>query len=452
MWFLLAALACLAPASAATFTVTNAGDSGPGTLRRQIERANANPGPDTIEFSWMLIGATISPRTSLPTITDAETMVDARIMDDAAPDVHIDGGSLAPGEVTVVSVAAADCTIRGLTLSNCPDAAIKAIGAPRCRIHDCYIGLDPGGAAAPSGRFDIELWGSPDSEVGGGNRWTRNVLAGGAPDSPSTSDAGIFCAYSDGVRIHGNTFGLTPNGRAAVGQGNTGISLLGCENVVVGGTDYEDGNVFGGLRTGLTMVTTNNSRVQGNWFGLGTDGNQGLDIEDDCVYLNACTGNLFGGTSAAARNVFAGNAQYGIRCVGAGTSGNKIRGNHFGLNANGTRQRRLVYGVLIASGAGYQWVGGSTAETGNCFAARFPVRFGLGAGAGSTIQNNRLGLRADGTAATGVEEASPSGGRPCGCWTTPSPTSPTPASSAPRPARTPRCTATLSAVAWRRCA
>src|SRR5262245_65539074 len=53
----------------AVFTVTDPGDSGPGTLRQAVLDANneaAHPGPDTITFAPALAGATISLTTPDP--------------------------------------------------------------------------------------------------------------------------------------------------------------------------------------------------------------------------------------------------------------------------------------------------------------------------------------------------------------------------------------------------
>ncbi len=52
----------------ATFTVTDLGDAGPGTLRDAIDRANALPGQDVIVFDPSVRGGTVglSTFTNLP--------------------------------------------------------------------------------------------------------------------------------------------------------------------------------------------------------------------------------------------------------------------------------------------------------------------------------------------------------------------------------------------------
>ena len=52
---------------AATFTVTNLDDAGPGSLRAAIISANASPGFDVIEFT---VGGTIELLSELPALTD----------------------------------------------------------------------------------------------------------------------------------------------------------------------------------------------------------------------------------------------------------------------------------------------------------------------------------------------------------------------------------------------
>ena len=66
-----AALLLAAPSAAATFTVTNMADSGPGSLRWAITQANLTPGPDVIQFAIPGPGVqTITPLSALPALTD----------------------------------------------------------------------------------------------------------------------------------------------------------------------------------------------------------------------------------------------------------------------------------------------------------------------------------------------------------------------------------------------
>src|SRR5215475_479426 len=80
--FALLALFFAAATLEANFTVINTNDSGPGSLRDAISQANANPGPDTIDFNIPSSDpgcaasgvCTITPLTPLDTITEAVTI------------------------------------------------------------------------------------------------------------------------------------------------------------------------------------------------------------------------------------------------------------------------------------------------------------------------------------------------------------------------------------------
>lgn len=56
------------PLFAATFTVTNGSQTGPGTLTQAILDANATPGRDQIRFA---VSASVIPETGIPAVTDA---------------------------------------------------------------------------------------------------------------------------------------------------------------------------------------------------------------------------------------------------------------------------------------------------------------------------------------------------------------------------------------------
>src|SRR5262249_4921606 len=70
----------------ATFTVTNSGDAGAGSLRQAILDANDNPGADTIEFQIPGAGVhTIRPHSALPVI-NRETTIDGYSQGRSTPD------------------------------------------------------------------------------------------------------------------------------------------------------------------------------------------------------------------------------------------------------------------------------------------------------------------------------------------------------------------------------
>jgi hypothetical protein len=115
-------LAGAAPASAATFTVTNAADSGGGSLRQAILDANAAVGPDTIDFDTAGVFATpqtISLLTPLPSIDSplvltgpGQALLTVR-RDPSATNVRIFNIVAAANPVTISGVTLASGSISG---------------------------------------------------------------------------------------------------------------------------------------------------------------------------------------------------------------------------------------------------------------------------------------------------------------------------------------------------
>src|SRR5262245_24124132 len=84
--------AAAAPLAAATFTVTNTDDSGPGSLRQAIDDVNAAPGADTIVFAIAGAGVhTITPQSLLPIINEAVT-IDGYTQPGSSPNTNATGG------------------------------------------------------------------------------------------------------------------------------------------------------------------------------------------------------------------------------------------------------------------------------------------------------------------------------------------------------------------------
>ncbi len=163
------AAAALLPVGGATFTVTSAAPTGPGSLGQAILDANAAPnigGPDRIHFALPALGTTISlaglpaGETSLPVVTDA-VVIDGTtqpgydfssnpLTPSPRPVVIIDGALIAGRGA--LRLAAADCQVWGLGFdridrqqaADAPPATLGAIttegAGSGCLIRWCHFG------------------------------------------------------------------------------------------------------------------------------------------------------------------------------------------------------------------------------------------------------------------------------------------------------------------------
>ena len=76
--------------------------------------------------------------------------------------------------------------------------------------------------------------------------------------------------------------------------------------------------------------------IEGDQIGVAADGVTSLPNGDPGVLIaSGAANNSVGGTTAAAANVISDNTTYGIQIDGTGTSGNQVLGNDIGLNAAG---------------------------------------------------------------------------------------------------------------------
>src|SRR6266536_2707186 len=126
---LLVGLASVTASSAATFTVTNTSDSGPGSLRQAILDANAASGTDTIAFNIPGTGVhTISPLSPLPSLVgDAGTKLDGytqpgssantlAVGDNAVLLIELNGTALGAGQFGL-TLRSSPNLVRGLVIN-----------------------------------------------------------------------------------------------------------------------------------------------------------------------------------------------------------------------------------------------------------------------------------------------------------------------------------------------
>jgi len=272
-------------ANAATFTVTNTDDDGPGSLRQAILDAEANAGPDTIAFNIPGAGVhTITPLSLLPIIS-SPTMLDGYTQPGSSPNTNATGGLNSVLQIEIdgtsapnrcITVGANDTTIRGLVINRCTTAIelFNPFGSSTSGVvvSGNYVGTDAAGTAASPNTNGVSIsftqGGTVSMTVGGPDPADRNLLSG-------NTTAGFFAGsnFNGGstTSLHGNVIGLDRTGSTPLpnkygvffsGQGPTtaqvGDAATGLGNLIQGNAEY--GVVLGGV----ISATIRGNSISGN--------------------------------------------------------------------------------------------------------------------------------------------------------------------------------------------
>jgi hypothetical protein len=271
-------LAATAPLTAATFTVTNTDDSGPGSLRQAIDDANATPGADTIAFAIPGGGVhTITPQTLLPIINEA-VLIDGYTQPGSSPNTNATGalnsvlqieidGTVAPNRC--VTIGASNVEIRGLVINRCGESIelFNPFGASVSGIVIAgnFLGTDASGLASASNQTGVSCGtqgGTVSFTVGGLDPEDRNLISGNAQVGIRTGSN--FNGGSTSV-IQGNIIGLDKNAAAPI-PNQFGIinNDGGPTTMAIGGLTPEAANIISGNATGVYVVGTVNTSIRGN--------------------------------------------------------------------------------------------------------------------------------------------------------------------------------------------
>jgi hypothetical protein len=230
-----------APASAATFTVTNVSDSGAGSLRQAILEANAYPGSHRIVFAVPGAGVhAIAPVSELPAVAQSVTIDgytqpgsrpnDLLNADDAVILVELSGAA-APAGARGLVISHDACTVRGLVVHGFHpvDQATGGDGivvdANDCTIAGNFVGTDPSGLVADGNTEGISVAGNGNT-IGGLSTADRNLIGG------SINAVGLRVS-GDGTVIQGNFIGVDATGHGDVGNRGAGI-FIGGQGATIG--------------------------------------------------------------------------------------------------------------------------------------------------------------------------------------------------------------------------
>jgi hypothetical protein len=259
-----------------------------------------------------------------------------------------------------------------------------------------FIGTNGTGTAALSnGQAGMRIAGA-NNTIGGATFAARNVISGQTFSAGGDGAAiEILGVGASGNAVQGNYIGTDVTGTQGIANG-LGI-LVGAGGNLIGGTAAGTGNVISSNSTGVEIVGSAGTRVEGNFIGTNATGTAALANFDVGVRVDrgAQPGNVIGGTSAGARNLISGNHR-GIEIFEV--SGTIIQGNSIGTDVTGS-VALANNGVGIAIQTSGNLIGGTGAGQGNVISGNSAFGIQIVMGSGNTIQGNRIGTDAAGAAA-----------------------------------------------------
>ena len=387
---------------AATLVVTNANDSGLGSLRQAILDANATNGLDTVTFKISGTGVhTITLLAALPLITDS-VVIDGTTQSNYAGSPLIELNGTSAGSSPGLRLLAANSTIKGLALNRFVAQGLLIQGAGSNVVQANFIGTDPSGTIARGNSLQgIWLNGSSGNQIGGTHATQGNLISG-------NGDVGLYLLNSASNTIQGNFIGTMVSGTTALANGNNGIFLANSPGNLVGGTALETRNVISGNQgSGLYLdgSGTTGNLIQGNYIGTHTNGNLAIPNSGDGVTLDSAPGNTIGGTDTGAGNLLSGNTQGGVGLNGTGADKNVIQGNLIGTSASGLAALGNNYsGITIFAGSS-NLVGGTLTGARNIISANKLFGVYITNSVGNLVQGSYIGLDVTGTNALGNAES-----------------------------------------------
>jgi parallel beta-helix repeat protein len=256
---------------------------------------------------------------------------------------------------------------RNLISGNTDEGVGLNYGADDTVIEGNYIGVNVDGSAALGNGGD----GIGDS-VAFGNTIGSTVTGGGNVISGNGGN-GINANGGPGVVIINNFIGTDASGKKAIANKQDGIVLTGEFSSTVGGTDANTRNIISGNANGIELADSSENSIEGNYIGTDVTGASALGNMGSGIVLDQyADDNTVGGTSAAARNIIAGNSAFGVAIDGANdnfgdkTTGNVVEGNYIGTDVTGKNALGDGNaGVYIDRGADNNTVGGTDPGAGN---------------------------------------------------------------------------------------
>ena len=259
------------------FVVSNTGDNGgvdpaplagTGTLRQAIVDANANGGPDAINFN--IPGpSTISPLAPLPAITGTVN-IDGTSQPGFSGSPVIELSGLSAGAANGLTINASSSIVRGLVINRFGGHGIVVNGSSNV-IEGNFIGTNTAGTFALGNAQDgVFISAGSSNTIGGTTSAARNLLSGNRNGVQISGPA-------NGNQVSGNFIGTNGSGASAIGNSVNGVLISGSSGNAVGAVGSASSNTiaFNGAAGVAVTSGTGNSILLNS---ISQNGGLGIDL------------------------------------------------------------------------------------------------------------------------------------------------------------------------------
>ena len=220
------------------------------------------------------------------------------------------------------------------------------------KIFNNYFGITQDGTLMPN-QFGIIVSGS-NNEIGKADMANGNVVCG-------NSVVGIEIALGSGNKVQHNLIGTTYDGRTDAGNGQ-GITIGGSDNNIIGGDNWDDGNVISGNSVYGIIISgappdsySADNLIKNNNIGLNPDKTASVPNGRGITITNATM------STQIIDNIISGNTNEGIYIFGYDdetyTLGHIIHGNSIGTDGAQGSFPNEGDGILIAGNVGIVKIG-----------------------------------------------------------------------------------------------
>jgi parallel beta-helix repeat protein len=324
---------------AATYTVTNTQDSGPGSLRQAISYANTDPGASTILFSIPGFNVhTINLLTPLPAIENRSVNIDATTQPGyrGAPLIELTGYGSNYAQVSygLLFINSSNSMVRGLCINRFRGNLIEFRGGQNNSVVENYLGTDPTGT-----RNIGQEAGSLDAATGilldrsERNTIARNLISGNNRGVAIYGSPVALGALANNV-VQGNRIGTDVNGMRSLGN-RVGVEINNSSVNIIGGAGPSERNIISGNSVEGVLIQGGEANVTGgNFIGTAMDGVQPLPNRGPGVHLRETRNNAVGRAEGGYGNVIAFNDGPGVR-VESGNSNSILSNSIYSNNGLG---------------------------------------------------------------------------------------------------------------------